>query len=82
MILLPQADNEPVKYVEAVTDVLDEPVGRELEDHLHREDAAEDEVADLHHLHNTTVRPSSGLDVVMILLWSESLAGRGTQYPC
>ena len=56
MILLPQADNEPVKYVEAVTDVLDEPVGRELEDHLHGEDAAEDEVADLHHLHITTVR--------------------------
>ena len=55
MILLPQADNEPVKYVEAVTDVLDEPVGRELEDHLDGEDAAEDEVTDLHHLEHIRV---------------------------
>ena len=75
MILLPQADNEPVKYVEAVTDVLDEPVGRELEDHLDGEDAAEDEVADLHHLHNTTVRPSSNqpqfdLTLVRVSGWS------------
>ena len=45
---LPQADNEAVKDVEAITDVLDEPVGRELENHLHGEDAAEDEIADLH----------------------------------
>ena len=75
MILLPQTDNEPVKNVEAVTDVLDEPVGRELEDHLDGEDAAEDEVADLHHLHNTTVRPSSNqprfdLTLVRVSGWS------------
>ena len=50
---IPQTHDEAIKYVEPVTDVLDKAVGSELEEHFDGEDAAKDEVADLHYLYNT-----------------------------
>ena len=47
---LPQAHNEAVKDIEAIADILHKAISSELEEHLHGEDAAEHEVADLHHL--------------------------------
>ena len=57
---LPQANNKTIKNIESVTDVLDESICCQFEDHLHCEDAAEDQIADLHH-------PGEGLWLVMIL---------------
>ena len=44
----PEDDDKAVEDVEAVADVSEEPVGRELEHHLEGEDDAEDQVAHLH----------------------------------
>ena len=42
---VPEAYNESVKDIEAITDVLNKAKGSQLEQHLHREDGGEDKVA-------------------------------------
>ena len=57
---LPKTHNEAIEYIEPVTHVLDKPVSGQLEQHFNGEDAAEDEVADLHH-------PGESLWLVVVL---------------
>ena len=49
-LTIPEYNNEAVEDVEAVADVLDQPVGGQLEQHLQREDDGEGQVGDLHYL--------------------------------
>lgn len=42
---LPEADDESVKDIEAITDILNKAKGSQLEQHLHCEDGGEDEIA-------------------------------------
>jgi len=48
--VLPEDNDESVEYVEPIADILDEPVGGELEHHLSREDDGEHHVRQLNNL--------------------------------